>query len=163
MQWGLEGLCVLACARHALQGVQPGVACQRLLARPPLLVAPAGSLEAPGSARRRQLLSASGAASFASIQSALSTHYDFNWTYLPPQHPNITSGAASDFDVSLSTAGEAHPMLSSSHRPPGAVNLLGTHAWTPASQLRRYVLQLCSPGGSQLTRGRQLWIRMSPA
>ncbi|KAL4424576.1 hypothetical protein ABPG77_009160 [Micractinium sp. CCAP 211/92] len=68
-----------------------------------------GSLEAPGSARRRQLLSASGAASFASIQSALSTNYDFNWTYLPPQHPNITSGAASDFDMSF-VSGVAVPI-----------------------------------------------------
>lgn len=50
-------------------------------------------------ARRRRLMSASGAASFASVQSG-SPFYNFTWEYLPQGQANFTSGPASDFDVS---------------------------------------------------------------
>ncbi|KAL4424574.1 hypothetical protein ABPG77_009158 [Micractinium sp. CCAP 211/92] len=62
-----------------------------------------GSLLIPNFAKRRRLLSASGAASVASVQSALSSYwgYNFNWTHLPPGQSNFTAGPASNFDLAL--------------------------------------------------------------
>ncbi|KAL4424573.1 hypothetical protein ABPG77_009157 [Micractinium sp. CCAP 211/92] len=53
-----------------------------------------GSLEVHVLSRRRQLLSVSSAAS------AASNDYNVSWTYVPSSSPNVTAGAASDFDVS---------------------------------------------------------------
>lgn len=59
-----------------------------------------GSLVFPNLYARRRLLSASGAASFASAQ-GMGIDYGLKWSYLPPAQPNFTAGAASDFDMTV--------------------------------------------------------------
>lgn len=85
---------------EALSGKGQAAACPKATPRPGSAHPPrlssraAGSLEVPVLARRRQLLSVSSAASAASYD------YNVSWTYVPNSSPNVTAGAASDFDVS---------------------------------------------------------------